>query len=315
LIFSKTEKTPRMNIIIHIGWHKTGTTSIQAFLKKNCQKLIQENKIYYPTEGLFNNAHHHLAWALSGVDASPWGKLNPINENTLIQQAIESGQKLGCQNLIFSSEKFCTFSEKQIVKLNEILNYANNKIIIVAYIRRQDLLIESSYNMEVKWWGSRMTDGFQQYVKSKTPFIKYDLALDAWATVFGLQNIKVKVYDTDYMPQNDIRLDFCHVTGIDSGNLIFDNKRINNSLGPKSLAFLRILNRLNITRIWHQIIVSILQKFEKSSKCVLFEPQQRIEFMKSLSVSNSRLKKFSINPDLLTLKKDAFLGKREKNNH
>ena len=226
-----------MKIIIHIGWHKTGTTSIQVFLKSNYQKLINENKIYYPTESLVGCAHHNIAWAIKGIEQSPWGKLNITDETVVVRQAIETAKKLGCQNVIFSSEAFCKFSEKDIVKLNDILNYKHDEINIVAYIRRQDLLIESSYNMEVKWWGSRLTEGFQQYVKKNTPFVKYDLILDSWANVFGLENIKVRVYDTDHMPKNDIRLDFCFLTGIEPSNLIFDNKRSNRSLGSKSLAF------------------------------------------------------------------------------
>jgi hypothetical protein len=301
-----------MNIIIHIGWHKTGTTSIQVFLKNNYQKLINENKLYYPNEGLVGCAHHNIAWALRGIDKSPWGELNITDGNNLIRQTIENGKKLGCQNLIFSSEEFCSFSEQEIVKLNEILSYENHKIMVVAYVRRQDLLIESSYNMEVKWWARRMTDGFQEYVNKNMPFVKYDLALDYWANVFGLENIKVKVYDTNLMPQNDIRLDFCHFTGIAPDNLIFDNKRSNRSLGSKSLTILRLLNRFNIPRKWHEKIVSILQKYDKSSKCVLFEPQQRIEFMEFLNDSNRNLEKFSINPDLLTLEKHVSFDKNEK---
>jgi hypothetical protein len=291
-----------MNIIIHIGWHKTGTTAIQAFLKKNSKKLILEDKLYYPSEGLVNLAHQHIAWALQGKNKYPLAKLDSINVKNLIRQAIESGKKQGCKHLIFSSEEFCTFSEHEIEKLSEVLNYGNNKITIIAYVRRQDLLIESSYNTEVKWWGSRMTDGFTEYVNNKTPFIRYDIVLDAWANMFGLENIKVRVFDTRLMPKNDIRLDFCHVTGIVPDNLIFDNSRINKSLGPKSLAYIRTLNRFRIPKILHEIIISIFQKVEKSSTCVLFEPQQRIKFMEPLNESNRNLEKYSIDTNLLVLK-------------
>lgn len=304
-----------MNIVIHIGWHKTGTTSIQVFLKNNAHKLIHENKLYYPNEGLVGCGHHAIPWAVRGIEQSPWGKLSITDETVLVRQAIENGKKLGCENLVFSSEEFCSFSEQEILRLNEILSGENHKITIVAYIRRQDLLIESAYNMEVKWWVSRLTEDFQQYIKNKIPYIKYDLILDSWANVFGLENIKVRVYDTNLMPQNDIRLDFCNLTGIDPINLMFDNRRSNRSLGPKSLTFLRILNRFKIPRKLHEKIVSILQKYETSSKCVLFEPQQRIEFMEVLNDSNKNLAKFSINPDLLILKKDTFLGKHENTKH
>ena len=299
-----------MNIIVHIGWHKTGTTGIQVFLKNNEKRLIDEHKIYYPTEGLIGCGHHKIAWALRGLENSPWGKINITDETAHILQAIESAKKLHCQSLVFSSEEFCTFSESEIIKLNNMLNVGNNKVTIIAYVRRQDSLIESSYNMEVKWWGSRLTEEFNDYIKNKSPFIKYDIILDSWANVFGLENIKVRVFDTNYMPKNDVRLDFCALTRIEPDNLFFDNKVSNKSLGPKGLAILRKLNRLKIHRKLHEKIVAILQIFEKPSKCVLFDQQQRIEFMEPLNDSNRNLAKFSINPDLLALKVDSDNGKK-----
>lgn len=301
-----------MNIILHIGWHKTGTTSIQEFLKKNSNKLIHENKVYYPDEGLIGCAHHQIAWVLKGQDSSPWGKLDISNDSLLIEKAIESCKKHDCENLIFSSEEFCTFSEKDIIKLHGILKDEINKVTVIIYIRRQDLLIESSYNMEVKWWGRRLSDEFQQYVKNKTPYIKYDVILDKWANVFGLESIKVRLYDTNNMPQNDIRMDFCLATGINPDNLIFDNTRINDSLGPLSLAFLKILNKLAMSREDHEKIVFKLLDRENPSKCVLFDPQERIEFMEHLNASNKKLEKFSINTDLLTVNPDTLMAKNEE---
>lgn len=301
-----------MNIIIHIGWHKTGTTSIQALLWDNGNNLIRENKTYYPTEGLAGRAHHYMAWAIKGQKKSPWGKLDSIDGKLLAKQAIESAKINNCNKIIYSSEEFCTFTEKDILKLKEILNGEYSNIKIVVYLRRQDLLIESSYNSEVKWWGSRLNLSFQEYVKSKTPFHKYDEVIDLWASAFGLENITVRLYDSTDMPKNDVRLDFCNVAGINPNSLVFENRRINSSLGAKGLATLKILNKFYIPIILHKIIVLLFQRFEKPSKSELFEPEQRIAFMESLNNSNRKLKKFSINPDLLILEKDIAKNKKEK---
>lgn len=52
-------------ICIHIGTHKTGTTSIQAFLATNRDRLRLEG-IYVPQAGMTDplSGHHNLAWQL-----------------------------------------------------------------------------------------------------------------------------------------------------------------------------------------------------------------------------------------------------------
>lgn len=57
-------------LVLHIGTHKTGTTSIQRFLSAN-RKMLRKNQIFYPGSdvgGHFKQhyAHHRIAHALSG---------------------------------------------------------------------------------------------------------------------------------------------------------------------------------------------------------------------------------------------------------
>src|SRR6202022_3469950 len=52
---------------IHIGTHKTGTTSIQHLLSRNSSALRQMG-YYYPDAGRLelHPGHHNLAWGISG---------------------------------------------------------------------------------------------------------------------------------------------------------------------------------------------------------------------------------------------------------
>ncbi len=54
-------------ICIHIGTHKTGTTSIQAFLASNRERL-RLHGVYVPRAGTTDprSGHHNLAWQLRG---------------------------------------------------------------------------------------------------------------------------------------------------------------------------------------------------------------------------------------------------------
>jgi hypothetical protein len=110
-----------VNFIIHIGWHKTGSTSLQVFLLKNRKALIRQCQTYYPGEGLLTCAHHTVAWSFQGRETSPWGPV-PILEgggDAYVRAATESAGAKGCTTIILSSEEFCTFDSDAIRLLSK----------------------------------------------------------------------------------------------------------------------------------------------------------------------------------------------------
>ena len=62
-----------MRLLLHIGTHKTGTTSIQKFCAGNRARLRGQG-LWYPDYDLIGKeghyAHHHLAHALAGLPTS-----------------------------------------------------------------------------------------------------------------------------------------------------------------------------------------------------------------------------------------------------
>lgn len=87
-----------MEIVLHIGPHKTGTTSIQKFLRKRGQKA--KKGIFYPPAPDENGPGHALlAWKTLGIkeDMPPIASLDEV----VSQAAIK-----GIQKLIFSAEDF-----------------------------------------------------------------------------------------------------------------------------------------------------------------------------------------------------------------
>lgn len=59
-----------MDLLLHVGLHKTGTTTVQHFLSENQKKLL-EYDIFYPDIG--KNGHQH-----SLIPACAWNGLHPI---------------------------------------------------------------------------------------------------------------------------------------------------------------------------------------------------------------------------------------------
>lgn len=288
----------KKKIYVHIGWHKTGSTSIQDLLLKNRKTLREDHKVYYPHEGMLSGAHHLIAWAFQNKKNSPWGavEIPEGGPEQFIRNIRVSADNNRCERVIVSTEEFCTFNKTEIQALHAALLKSNFDAEIVAYIRRQDQLIESSYNMEVKWWGSRITKDFPSYVREKNPYFNYAQMIDEWASFFGVGNVNIRVFDPEKMVDGDVRIDFCDSLKIDWHMLEVTKERVNDSLASWTIEFLRVINNLDIPHDVHGEIVERLFEYDRlkrSPKCIFFTPEERIDFMRALDDSNKSLEKYS----------------------
>lgn len=318
-----------MKLYIHIGWHKTGTSAIQEFLYKNRDFLIDKFGIYYPNEGLLETAHHKLAWAFQNRKKSKWGDLENISGHNYLKEAIRSCFNKNVDFMVVSSEEFCTFSFSQVKELHEATSRLDIEPIIIAYARRQDLIFESAYNMEVKWWATRINKSFDQYIKEKfdkniqgdPPYFIFSNILDRWEKIFRKKNIILRIYDPATLNSSDVRFDFLKSINCSANDFkkSFDfqkTRSINESLGPLSLEFIRIMNSINMDKNKHNKLVKAAILFEKSKgkgikKSILFSPEERINFLSYFIDDNKRLFRFNKDAEsFCALNKDAF---EEKN--
>jgi len=88
----------RRTIFVHIGTHKTGSTSIQHFLTHNAAALGREG-ILVPAAGRHLFGHHHLAWELR-KDVRLAGATGHVS------RLIEELRDASCDKAIISSEDF-----------------------------------------------------------------------------------------------------------------------------------------------------------------------------------------------------------------
>lgn len=295
-------------IHIHIGWHKTGTSAIQGFLLSNRDKLVSQEGIYYPSEGMLICAHHTIAWVLQNQKTSPWGDVEIPKEGVekFFEDISESAKSKSCDTVVLSSEVFCTLKKEEISVLRSALEKNGFDTKIIAYVRRQDLLIESVYNMQVKWWGTRLKQDFSGHMKNRHPSnLVYTPVIDLWADAFGIDSITVRPFCHEKLEGGDVTKDFCNTLNIDWSRLKIETKRINESLASsQALEFLRIMNNLDLTKEFNIELTAKLFEYEQKEnlpKCVLFSPEERVAFMDALNESNRTLSKFTKDIDFLLL--------------
>ena len=138
---------------IHVGPHKTGTTSIQWFLQENSAELLKHG-YFVPESETKRGAHHALAEGLSGLDVGEHREL-------LVARSIAAMAETPARAIIISSEALeGLFRNRQNTKaFFSRIQDLNLQPKLILFPRNQPQWINSSYASTVKSF--RRSDSFE----------------------------------------------------------------------------------------------------------------------------------------------------------
>lgn len=134
---------------IHIGTHKTATTSIQKVLAKK-RRLLIKSSVYLPKTGtlvfaplrfvIAKGGHHNIAWNLLG-DPRFTNLLGSVEE--LIAELENSTYKVA----VISSEDFETLADRPDILKDFVLRLQQRgyNVKLILYLRNQIEYMESVY--------------------------------------------------------------------------------------------------------------------------------------------------------------------------
>ena len=174
-----------MDVLIHVGYIKTGST----WLQKHFFPFV-ENTACIDRRYVFNKI------------------IKPDNENFNTEEILKYFNNFSDKNIIISQESLIGGVFMQQIKRNEIANrikilFPEAKIVI--FIRNQAELISSAYSMHVKLGETRkITDYiFNKSSSSKNisydnflfDFLKFDNIISLYQNLFGINNVKVFLYE------------------------------------------------------------------------------------------------------------------------
>ncbi|NCX00750.1 MAG: hypothetical protein EBW75_03920 [Actinobacteria bacterium] len=133
-------------LIIHPGFHKSGTTALQESFALN-RPLLRENGIFYPPIG--SKAHHRVAWALT---QRPWGWNRRGGERTPEKYWDRMASRINGakeETVILSSEFFSEIDGERIRKIRSEIK--GRDIQILFTLRPLAKLLPSSYQQYLKY--------------------------------------------------------------------------------------------------------------------------------------------------------------------
>ena len=237
-----------MRVIVHIGSTKTGSSALQATLYERRAELRAAEALY-PDAGIAAGAHHVLA---ASIHPGAWrlhrGVLgeDPAGHRAHFDAAIAAIQEEIAarppRTLILSSEYFWSFMpEPAYAALAEA--FPSARFEVVAFVRRQDEWVASSYLQAVKSGEAREFSHWVKRFRSPESRLNYRGIIDGWAE--GLRAELVHVIDYEHAKSNVYR-SFCDRIGLQVATDV-DIARVNPSPTPDSVSRLLDINRSDAT--------------------------------------------------------------------
>jgi hypothetical protein len=231
----------QVNLILHLGQHKTGSKALQSALAHN-QKVLAKNGIYYPN---LNPKHPVIAYQISHFklfsllryqamkevgdekaesfwkihhevafpDQSPEDLFKKLykeavlsNSHTLILSAEDVFDMHTAQEVGFNPELIVS-AARQLKSCCEHFGFVPHLLI---YLRRQDYLAVAHYNQYVKGTAYPELD-FDSYLRLFFPRLKTFSILRYWREAFGDKAIQIRPYEKSTLPNGIVSDFFTHV--------------------------------------------------------------------------------------------------------
>ena len=244
-----------MNLILHIGTEKTGTTSIQNFLKTNIDQL-KKNGVFVPQTPMTGNGNHRWIQLFANYDefsdefvVSRYFKHEENRKEKIFhkkKQFIDECQSAAnvCNTLILSSEHLQSRLRtlKQIQRLRNLVEEVADKILIVIYIRDPLKMAVSRLSTAIKSGGAQRVLP-PPSLKSFEHVYNHCQTINRWKECFPDAKILVRRFERSLLEKGDVVIDFCSQV-ID--NFCVDEyefaKPANETLTLTGMALLRKLN-------------------------------------------------------------------------
>ena len=239
--------TKKKCLFIHIGTHKTGSTSLQHFLYNQQEHLNKNDFTYFSKNALGFNERDKCSNSWIRIN-----KQNLLNENgveikkmQLLCKKLFSSNR---QNVILSSENFSwIFHKKSLRSFSIELKKYFYEIKIIVYLRRQDEMAVSflqECSKKPNLPESRIFEITSRAIpkinSSQYFYFNYYEKLSLWRNIFGKKNLIVRCYDKKVLNGGEIITDFLHTLNIPP---IFNQKEmLNKSNGFEATKVGHLLN-------------------------------------------------------------------------
>lgn len=197
-------------LILHIGSHKTGTTSIQNALR-NWQESHDR-----PQNASFVDIQKGplRIGRIRGEGADFKATIKP----NAFQKALAQGSELTIMSTEFFS--WLIHGDQEVRATKQLIDQHFDDVKIVVYLRRQDLAANAHQNQvrllhpAANAFGIKLA-ALPEWSDNLFNYFDYASRMQTWIDVFGIDRINVRVFERDRLVNGDAVADFAKISGID----------------------------------------------------------------------------------------------------
>ena len=237
-----------VDVVLHVGSGKTGTSTIQSFCRHNRDRLGAHGVLYPRSPGAAR--HGRLGLSVRSDDelaASPhWGRQpwsDPAEFRRDFRRELSAEiHDAGLPTVLFSDEGFfAATSDPGLGRLRQLFDELARSLRVVVYLRRQDDHLVSRYQQlvktgEVRRLAAWATDDFSR-------IYDYDAALRRHERLLAPDVLVVRRFERGRFADDSLVQDFLDAAGIEvRADELEQEPTRNESLDAESVEFLRLIN-------------------------------------------------------------------------
>ncbi len=263
-------------LVIHIGSPKTGTTALQSYLFNN-EDALRSGGVNYMRAARTHIAHNPLpAQILKDAGAPLWRAI-----------ADEYAASPDSTHIISSEILFRIIVARKLDTLVPADLRRNTRV--VCYLRPQDSYIEVLYKQLLK--NNRVPADRKGFMQAIRPRLNYTQILDAYADIFGADNILVRPFVRDRLENRDIVSDFTSLIGAGKlENPAPEADNTNKTLSAElseMLAGLGQNTEFNTREVIRELIAMDRPEIFRSGD--VYTPSQKFALLQDLAAENTGL--------------------------
>lgn len=252
----RLERDPTDRVVIHIGFHKTGTTFLQDFLLEN-QRAFAAHFLMLNQRLRTSSALAKAAQAIhrrmdQGKDAGRFLDDIAREANGIRDLARSLGK-----GVVISDEEMAGYLPGRgaftalypaLPTIGRALvdGFAPMRVEFVLYTREMEAWARSSYNQCVKMHGH--TGSLEDYLAGVIGGQTLAASAEALCAAVGRERVRIVEMEREGAREGGVAEGFCEILGVapaDLANLAIPG-RVNESLPEGALQFMRLLNEKNL---------------------------------------------------------------------
>ncbi len=239
-----------MDAVIHIGFPKTGTTTIQSFLFKN-RRALQRHGIDYarynrivPPQVEYSTVVFDRLGRLHGQRyVRNWLRIPTLEHQARyvrrFEMWLEKRLRHSTARLFVVSCEFLAMTmtnKRRIHTLDAWLRQRFERVSYLAYVRRQEECFLSWYSEGLKLGNTKSLGE----ARIDRRLLDYSRALEPWMAAIGKERFTLRLFEKSALKDENLLSDFCDATGLPAAHLYFPPARNTRLSATAARRFLKL---------------------------------------------------------------------------